>query len=76
MGRDCSIQRRNQKVIERAPAPQTDRQLILCEMATAICKQVRYECARTVEFLMDINTNEFFHEVNPRIQVEHTILKR
>ena len=34
---------------------------VVCEMATAICKQVRYECAGTVEFLMDINTNEFFH---------------
>ncbi len=74
--RDCSIQRRNQKVIERAPAPYlNDRQRdTVCEMATAICKQVRYECAGTVEFLMDVNTNEFFFiEVNPRIQVEHTI---
>ena len=74
--RDCSIQRRNQKVIERAPAPYlNDKQRdVVCEMATAICKQVRYECAGTVEFLMDINTNEFFFiEVNPRIQVEHTI---
>ena len=74
--RDCSIQRRNQKVIERAPAPYLNNQQrkTVCEMATAICKQVGYQCAGTVEFLMDINTGEFFFiEVNPRIQVEHTI---
>ena len=47
---------------------------VVCEMATRICKHVGYECAGTVEFLMDIDTEEFFFiEVNPRIQVEHTI---
>ena len=74
--RDCSIQRRNQKVIERAPAPylNDNQRKVVCEMATKICKHVGYECAGTVEFLMDIDTEEFFFiEVNPRIQVEHTI---
>ena len=74
--RDCSIQRRNQKVIERAPAPylKDNQRQVVCEMATKICKHVGYECAGTVEFLMDIDTEEFFFiEVNPRIQVEHTI---
>ena len=47
---------------------------VVCEMATKICEHVGYECAGTVEFLMDIDTEEFFFiEVNPRIQVEHTI---
>ena len=74
--RDCSIQRRNQKVIERAPAPYLNnkQRQVVCEMATTICKQVGYECAGTVEFLMDMDSNKFFFiEVNPRIQVEHTI---
>jgi len=74
--RDCSIQRRNQKVVERAPAPYlTDGQRAeLCDLGYRICKHVNYECAGTVEFLMDMETGGFyFIEVNPRVQVEHTV---
>ncbi|MGR3313417.1 pyruvate carboxylase [Roseovarius indicus] len=74
--RDCSVQRRNQKVVERAPAPYlTDLQRSeICELGYKICKHVNYECAGTVEFLMDMDTNQFyFIEVNPRVQVEHTV---
>jgi len=74
--RDCSVQRRNQKVVERAPAPYlSDRQRAeICELGYKICKHVNYECAGTVEFLMDMETDQFyFIEVNPRVQVEHTV---
>ena len=74
--RDCSVQRRNQKVVERAPAPYlTDAQRAeICELGRRICAHVNYECAGTVEFLMDMATGEFyFIEVNPRVQVEHTV---
>ncbi len=74
--RDCSIQRRNQKVIERAPAPYltNPQRNEVCKMAEKICQMVGYQCAGTVEFLMDVsNGNFFFIEVNPRIQVEHTV---
>ncbi len=74
--RDCSIQRRNQKVIERAPAPYltNTQRAELCHMAWKICQMVGYQCAGTVEFLMDMSSgNFFFIEVNPRIQVEHTV---
>ncbi|WP_138933624.1 pyruvate carboxylase [Roseovarius arcticus] len=74
--RDCSVQRRNQKVVERAPAPYlTDAQRAeVCDLGYKICKHVGYECAGTVEFLMDIDTEQFFFiEVNPRVQVEHTV---
>ncbi|MBW4707813.1 pyruvate carboxylase [Roseobacter sp. YSTF-M11] len=74
--RDCSVQRRNQKVVERAPAPYlTDLQRReICELGYKICKHVNYECAGTVEFLMDMETEQFyFIEVNPRVQVEHTV---
>jgi pyruvate carboxylase len=74
--RDCTVQRRNQKVVERAPAPYlTDAQRAeVCELGRKICAHVNYECAGTVEFLMDIDTNKFyFIEVNPRVQVEHTV---
>ena len=74
--RDCSVQRRNQKVVERAPAPYlTDRQRqALCDAALKLARTVRYTHAGTVEFLMDANSSEFyFIEVNPRIQVEHTV---
>ncbi|MFN6925786.1 MAG: pyruvate carboxylase [Tabrizicola sp.] len=74
--RDCTVQRRNQKVVERAPAPylsQEQREAV-CEMAKRICAHVNYECAGTVEFLMDMDTEKFyFIEVNPRVQVEHTV---
>ncbi|MFT5631361.1 MAG: pyruvate carboxylase [Gammaproteobacteria bacterium] len=74
--RDCSVQRRNQKVVERAPAPylsETQREQI-CQLGKKICQHVKYECAGTVEFLMDMDTGKFFFiEVNPRVQVEHTV---
>lgn len=74
--RDCSVQRRNQKVVERAPAPylNDEQRKRLCELGKQICEYVHYECAGTVEFLMDMDKNEFyFIEVNPRVQVEHTV---
>jgi pyruvate carboxylase len=74
--RDCSVQRRNQKVVEQAPAPylsEAQREEI-CELGYKICKHVNYECAGTVEFLMDMESGKFFFiEVNPRVQVEHTV---
>lgn len=73
--RDCSVQRRFQKVVEMAPAlslqPATVKQLH--EYAVRICKQVQYNNAGTVEFLVDQAENIYFIEVNPRIQVEHTV---
>ncbi|TKT75469.1 pyruvate carboxylase [Aquamicrobium sp. LC103] len=74
--RDCSIQRRNQKVVERAPAPYlSDAQRAeLCGHALKIAEATDYVGAGTVEFLMDADTGKFyFIEVNPRIQVEHTV---
>ena len=74
--RDCSIQRRNQKVVERAPAPYLDAaaRLALCEAALKIGRATKYVGAGTVEFLLDADTGKFyFIEVNPRIQVEHTV---
>ena len=74
--RDCSVQRRNQKVVERAPAPYLteEQRAHVCELGRKICARVNYECAGTVEFLMDMETEEFyFIEVNPRVQVEHTV---
>lgn len=74
--RDCSIQRRNQKVIERAPAPYLDgaTRAGLCASALKIGGGTDYVGAGTVEFLMDADTGQFyFIEVNPRIQVEHTV---
>lgn len=74
--RDCSVQRRHQKVVEIAPAPNLDGAVRdkICDAALAIGRTVQYENAGTVEFLVDKDTNEFFFiEVNPRIQVEHTV---
>jgi pyruvate carboxylase len=74
--RDCTVQRRNQKVVERAPAVfLTDAQRSeLCEAALRIGRAARYVNAGTVEFLQDADTGRFyFIEVNPRIQVEHTV---
>ncbi|MFL0690856.1 MAG: pyruvate carboxylase [Agrobacterium tumefaciens] len=74
--RDCSIQRRNQKVVERAPAPylnEAQRQE-LADYSLKIAKATNYIGAGTVEYLMDADTGKFyFIEVNPRIQVEHTV---
>ena len=77
--RDCSVQRRHQKVVERAPAPYLDAQsrADLCESALKLGRAVRYTHAGTVEFLMDAETGKFyFIEVNPRIQVEHTVTEQ
>jgi pyruvate carboxylase len=74
--RDCSVQRRNQKVVERAPAPYLSpaQREEICGLGRKIAEAVGYECAGTVEFLMDMATGKFyFIEVNPRIQVEHTV---
>jgi pyruvate carboxylase len=74
--RDCSVQRRHQKVVEIAPAPNLDPGLRedICNAALKIGQQVGYYAAGTVEFLVDALTNKFyFIEVNPRIQVEHTV---
>ncbi|HEX4055181.1 MAG TPA: pyruvate carboxylase [Tepidisphaeraceae bacterium] len=74
--RDCSVQRRHQKVVEIAPSinlPRNLRQRI-CESAVRLCAAVDYRNAGTVEFLLDLDREEFyFIEVNPRIQVEHTV---
>ncbi len=77
--RDCSVQRRNQKVVERAPAPYLDEATRrgLCESALSLGRAVNYTHAGTVEFLMDADTGKFyFIEVNPRIQVEHTVTEQ
>src|SRR6056297_1993774 len=60
--RDCSVQRRNQKVVERAPAPYLSeaQREALCELALKIARHASYECAGTVEFLMDMDTGKFF----------------
>ncbi|MCL4188973.1 MAG: pyruvate carboxylase [Rhodobacteraceae bacterium] len=74
--RDCTVQRRNQKVVERAPAPYLDpaRRAEVCELALRIGRAVGYQNAGTVEFLMDMDEGAFyFIEVNPRVQVEHTV---
>ncbi|MGV9412501.1 pyruvate carboxylase [Nocardia sp. NPDC003693] len=73
--RDCSLQRRHQKVIELAPAPNLDPELRdkICADAVAFAKQIGYSCAGTVEFLLDERGNHVFIEMNPRIQVEHTV---
>jgi pyruvate carboxylase len=74
--RDCSIQRRNQKVVERAPAPYLDeaKRQELAAYSKKIAEATSYVGAGTVEYLMDADTGAFyFIEVNPRIQVEHTV---
>ena len=74
--RDCTVQRRNQKVVERAPAPYLTEQerAALCEAALRLMRAVGYTHAGTVEFLLDAESGKFyFIEVNPRIQVEHTV---
>ncbi|MDG3014594.1 pyruvate carboxylase [Speluncibacter jeojiensis] len=73
--RDCSVQRRHQKVIELAPAPNLapDLRDRICADAVAFAKQIGYRCAGTVEFLLDTHGNHVFIEMNPRIQVEHTV---
>ena len=74
--RDCSVQRRYQKVVEVAPAMHLDPKVRkeLCDAAVALAKGIGYDNAGTVEFLYDMDKNDwFFIEMNPRIQVEHTV---
>ena len=73
--RECSIQRRHQKIIEEAPSPTIDsetRQKI-CEAAVKITENIKYESAGTIEFLVDENLHFYFLEMNTRIQVEHPV---
>jgi pyruvate carboxylase len=74
--RDCSVQRRHQKVVEVAPSINLSREIRekICQSAVRLCSAAGYRNAGTVEFLLDLDRNEFyFIEVNPRIQVEHTV---
>jgi pyruvate carboxylase len=73
--RDCSVQRRHQKVVELAPAPNLPAELRdkICADAVAFARHIRYSCAGTVEFLLDDSGQYVFIEMNPRIQVEHTV---
>ncbi|MFB9312570.1 pyruvate carboxylase [Nocardioides plantarum] len=73
--RDCSVQRRHQKVVEIAPAPNLDPELRerMCADAVRFAQEIGYRNAGTVEFLLDPDGNYVFIEMNPRIQVEHTV---
>ncbi len=73
--RDCSVQRRHQKVVEIAPAQHIteEQRERICADAVAFCKEINYEGAGTVEFLVDEQGNHVFIEMNPRVQVEHTV---
>ncbi len=73
--RDCSIQRRHQKVVEFTPALclSDGQREAICNDALKIARHVNYQSAGTVEFLMDKNGDHYFIEMNPRIQVEHTV---
>ncbi len=76
--RDCSMQRRHQKVIEIAPAPNLDPALRdrICADAVAFAEHIGYVNAGTVEFLVDARGDHVFIEMNPRIQVEHTVTEQ
>ncbi|MEZ5535361.1 MAG: pyruvate carboxylase [Thiolinea sp.] len=76
--RDCSVQRRFQKVVEVAPSTglKDETRQKLYDYALAITRHVNYSCAGTVEFLVDAQENIYFIEVNPRVQVEHTITEQ
>lgn len=76
--RDCSIQRRNQKLIEIAPSPQLSQQQreYIGDLAVRAAKAVGYQNAGTVEFLLDSDDSFYFMEMNTRVQVEHTITEQ
>jgi pyruvate carboxylase len=74
--RDCSVQRRHQKVVEVAPSYGLPQKIVaeLCDAAVRMAREIRYDNAGTIEFLYDLDKHEwFFIEMNPRIQVEHTV---
>ncbi|GHD08886.1 acetyl-CoA carboxylase biotin carboxylase subunit [Tianweitania populi] len=73
--RECSIQRRNQKVVEEAPSPFLDEETrrAMGEQSVALAKAVDYQSAGTVEFIVDKNKNFYFLEMNTRLQVEHPV---
>ena len=73
--RECTIQRRFQKLLEEAPSPSLDEKTRekMANLAVRLMKQLKYQGAGTVEFLMDKDKNFYFLEVNPRIQVEHPV---
>ena len=73
--RECSIQRRNQKVVEEAPSPFLDAatRRAMGEQAVALAKAVNYQSAGTVEFIVDAERNFYFLEMNTRLQVEHPV---
>ena len=73
--RDCSVQRRHQKLIEEAPSPNlpADKRIAICEAAVRMIRGADYSNAATVEFIVDQNDDFFFIEVNARIQVEHPV---
>ena len=73
--RECSIQRRNQKVVEEAPSPFLDEKTrrAMGEQAVALAKAVDYQSAGTVEFIVDKDRNFYFLEMNTRLQVEHPV---
>ena len=73
--RDCSVQRRHQKLIEEAPSPNLpdDKRKAICEAAVRMIRGANYSNAGTVEFIVDQNDDFFFIEVNARIQVEHPV---
>ena len=73
--RDCSLQRRNQKIIEECPSPFISEKLRkrMCDVSVKLCKEIKYVNAGTIEYLVDEAENFYFMEMNTRIQVEHPV---